>query len=344
MASVNAENPRFLSPGMQVKVKARVIGDTVNHNSRWVLTEQDEFLSEEGFPQSSELSNIPITIKNSNNSPLFNALKIPELWKISMGEGVKIGIIDNGVYHHDSLRGIVTQMNDHPEITPSNHGTTMSCIIGSFDEENGKIGVAPRVSNIYSYFIDVKEELCGINARQLLIALEEMDALGINIINMSFTCRQSNFRANKKEGRELQEKITALVKKNCLLVAACGNANLRTRDSFPASYENVISITGHDESGEILNEGSNFWVGTNIALPVSNYFSDFQLGNAQGTSSASAIFSGFLACIYHNTIGEKHEKIISAINKLESIQDSESVINVFKFNTDKFLHNLNLRL
>lgn len=339
--SVNAENPAFLSPGKTVNAKARVIGDTVNHNSRWILTEENEFLSEEGFVRSRELSDMPISIANTSNSPLFNALKIPELWKISMGEDVKIGIIDNGV-HIPSLGNIVKHMNDHPPLDAVGHGTTMACIIGSLDESNGKIGVAPKVSGIYSYFINIKENSCEINAKQLLSALDEMDREGIKIINMSFTCRTPTFMLTRKEGVELQQKIDLLSKKGCLLVAACGNDGLRLPKAFPASYRNVIAVTGHNISGSALNEDSSFWEGSSVALPVSSYFLGSRKENSQGTSGAAAIFSGILACTYHSLGADKYTTIISAINKCAPISDELLQFRIPKFNTDNFLHNLNL--
>jgi hypothetical protein len=340
--SVNAENPAFLSPGKTVNVKARVIGDTVNHNSRWIVTEENQFLSEEGFVKSRELAGIPISVANTSNSPLFNTLKLPELWKVSMGENVKVGIIDTGVHNHSSLRNIVKQMNEHPTLDPANHGTTMACVIGSLDETNGKIGVAPKVSNIYSYFLDIKKECPKITAKDLIVALEEMKNNGVNIINMSFACSTPTFMLTQLDGKGLQRKINELVGNGCLLVAACGNESIRTRDVFPASYENVISVTGHNEGGDALNESSSFWPGASVALPVSKYFTDFQSRNSQGTSSASAILAGFLACIYHQVGSEKHRIIASALNSLKTVRGDDPIINISKFNPENFLHILNM--
>lgn len=339
--SVNAENPAFLNPGKTVNAKARVIGDTVNHNSRWILTEENEFLSEEGFVRSRELSDMPISVANTGNSPLFNALKIPELWKISMGEDVKIGIIDNGV-NIPSLGNIVKHMNDHPPLVAVGHGTTMACIIGSLDEANGKIGVAPKVSGIYSYFLNVQEGICKITANDLLVALDELNQKGVKVINMSFACSEPTFMPTQPDGKKLQQKINELVKNGCLLVASCGNERVRTRDVFPASYENVISVTGYSSSGNELNRQSNYWPGTNLALPVSNYYSDFQTKNSNGTSSASAILSGFLACVYNHIGSEKHKIIMSAISRLDGLTDKKLRINIPRLNTDSFLHNLNI--
>lgn len=342
--SVNAENPAFLSPGKTVNAKARVIGDTVNHNSRWILTEENEFLSEEGFVKSRELSNMPISVANTSKSPLFNALKIPELWKISMGEDVKVGVIDSGVHSHSSLRDLVKPMNTHPTMDASGHGTTMACIIGSLDDANGKIGVAPKISSIYSYFLNVGKGTCKATANDLLTALEAMNSKGVNIINMSFACSESTFMLTQPSGRKLQQRINELAESGSLLVAACGNNSVRSRDVFPASYENIFSVTGYNAAGDALNSESNYWPGTSVALPVSNYYSDFQADKSRGTSSGSAILAGFLACVYHYLGNDKHNTVATALGKLKGITDRKSIPSISKFDTNSFLHNLNLTL
>ncbi len=338
--SVNAPNPSFLVPGDKIFVKSKVIGDRINGNPAWIMTDANEFISIEGFEALEEIKSIPFFSHVENAPKLFNALDISELWNISMGEGINIGIIDNGVASHPSLKSKVIELNGTIIEDLAGHGTTMACIIGALDEANGKIGVSPMIQNIFSYRLNVDELQPGV----LMAALDKMLEAKVNVLNLSFSCNTFTFFKPRPDAVKLQEKINELVNSGCIIVAATGNDHQRNQDFYPAKYDNVISVAGIDNEGN-LDMNSNLWNGVSISISSDHYYNDDQFKNSNGTSGATAIISGCLSCVYNSLkTHDKTKAISSLLSKLPpaAIQFDGKQISIPTFNIKKFIQLLKL--
>ena len=332
--SVNAPNPRFLSPGDSISIKSRSIGDVINGNNIWVLSDSNEFLSEEGFFITEEIKSIPFFAHLQNIPELFKTLDINQIWGFSKGEKINIGIIDSGVANHPSLKGKVKELNGSVSEDFDGHGTTMACIISALDETKSKIGISPLVENIFSYKIDVVK----VQPKDLVIALDKLLKEKAHILNLSFSCNESSFFKPNKDAIELQNKINELVNNGCIIVCATGNNNKRNQDFYPAKYDNVISVAGFDTQDN-LDVNSNLWSGISISMSTNHYFNDTQFKNSNGTSSATAIISGCIACVYHSLKGINKTKALNDIfSKLKLIKtEFGPEIFVPKFSTKDFL-------
>ncbi|HPH37522.1 MAG TPA: S8/S53 family peptidase [Sediminibacterium sp.] len=335
--SVNSTNPSYLQKGEKITLKRKAWGDAVNNNNIWILSGENQFYSSEGFEITDEFKSLPI------RPPLFDFLRISDLWQISKGEGINIGVIDDGVLNHRALNNKVVQLNNHSGTNINNHGTTMACIISAFDESSGKVGIAPMVNKIFSYQINIDKKSCNIEAHDLLNALNAMETAGVEIINMSFTCDRASFFPTNSSGRLIQKKIDALSQKGVLLICATGNNRRHIDpkpDRFPAGYANVFSITGYNFSGRIDFE-SNCWAGVTIAALKEYYFDDDQFENSNGTSGAAAIMTGFIACVYKNLFFPKTQNLRNIFSQMPVVTDPfGSFFPVPKFETIKFINQI----
>ncbi len=345
--SVNAPNPKYLNIGDNIEIAGRVLGDPINGNHKWILSKTNEYYTEEAFHMPGEIKAIPFFEHLTNTPQLFKDLQISKLWEnTSMGEKIKIGIIDNGVAQHTSIKAKVRELNPTTSFPAdqTNHGTTMACIIGSLDETIGKIGVSPLVENIFSYTINID----NVEPPDLINALDLMLKAKVNILNMSFCTNKGVFFPPRNGAVEIQDKINELANKGCIIVSASGNNHLRNQDFYPAKYENIISVAGYDLK-ENLDFDSNLWNGITICTPsVQHYFSDMHFAHSNGTSSATAIMTACLACVYNKINSDNKTQIIKKIfASFPPIRLSpvfESDISIPKFDTNLFLKSLNTSL
>jgi subtilisin family serine protease len=324
-------------PGEKVTVKRKAWGDPVNNNNIWILSDESDFYSSEGFEITNEFKSLQI------RPPLFDSLKISELWKESKGEGVNIGVIDNGVFNHPALNNKVVQLNSHIGSDINNHATTMACIIGASDEKSGKIGVAPMVNKIFSYQINIDDNNCNIEASELFKALDNMDKASVQIINMSFTCDRKSFFPTTESGKLVQDKINSLFQKQVILVCATGNNSKHDSpkaNRFPAGYENVTSVTGFNFSGSI-DSLSNCWNGVTISTLQEHYFEDNQFEKSNGTSGATAIIAGCLACVYNKLPSSKNQTLKAILSQMSLEKDPFGPFSVPKFDVEKFINFIN---
>lgn len=343
--SINAPNPRYLLAGEKVKVKSRVLGDSVNSNSDWILSEEDEYFSVEGFHPTDDVLSVPYYSHLIDSGMLFKKLKIDKLWDFckSKGEKVNIGIIDSGVSNHPSLGGKVVEFNKKIDQCKDwdSHGTNMACIIAGLDESSLTIGISPMVEKIYSYQIKIDDKRCSIASDELLFALNQMDEANVHVLNMSFTCQNASFSPKNLSGKQVQDKINYLANKGCILVCSTGNKTGRKPIVYPASYDNVISVTGYNELGDSLNINSSYWNGVSVSMPVGHYLNRNHFTKSNGTSAGAAILSGIFACSYYMIMPPKISVLLQAFKNLPSLSDHMRQIVVPKFDTNIYVQQLN---
>lgn len=220
---------------------------------------------------------------------IFKEFHLGALWQLPMQEGLKVGIIDTGVLPHSAIKQHITNLNPEVEIPATeipNHGTTMACIIAGNDPENGIIGIAPGIEEIYSYTLPGKDAMPSM----FLDALSKMEAKGVQLFNISYSQSNEVFGS----AQELIALISQLNEKGCVLVCATGNHYNQFPLFYPAAYPNVISVAG-------LNPGltpdikSDFWKGVTVCMSSGHYFKKENFNKSFGTSSATALITGCIA-------------------------------------------------
>jgi subtilisin family serine protease len=218
-------------------------------------------------------------------------------WPETMGEGIKVGIIDTGIdLNHDDLKGRIKSyrnfIDSEKDVTDLNgHGTHVAGIIAAERNGFGVVGVAPE-SELY---IAKAFDKNGVSTEDSVVhALEWMLANEVNVINMSY----SSNKTDKRE-KEILDKCT---EKNIILCAAAGNKGGKGNEdtiSYPAKYENVVAVTAVDYKGDIT-DFSSVGEAAQVAAAGKNILSTYKNNSyavLSGTSMATPLVTGAVALL-----------------------------------------------
>lgn len=217
-------------------------------------------------------------------------------WHESMGEGIKIGIIDSGVdLHHPDLVGRVKKCinftsPDRDDVTDENgHGTHVAGIMAANKNGSGIVGVAPQAS-LYMAKAFGKNGMASDEA--VAQSLNWLILNKVNIINMSFSSNNVPLYHNE---------IKKAYNKGIIVVCAAGNnGNVRNRQlGFPARYPETISVASVDMNGKVSTFSSKN-VNADIAAAGFEILSCYPGGRYakfSGTSMAAPIISGAAAIL-----------------------------------------------
>lgn len=220
-------------------------------------------------------------------------LNIPELHQMTMGEGIKIGIVDSGKSEHfETINNTVAAKNFTNSVSATDknsHSTFISGIIAAEKNNDGIIGIAPKSKLYFAKAIDdggTGDPANIVNAIRWLIE-QQVDIINISA-GMFF------------DFKPLHEAVKEAYAKNIILIAACGNSGNRYFDvAFPARYPEVIGVAAYDKNRQIAAFSSR---GANVvcALPGVDMYStylDNQFCKNSGTSFSSPVLAGICALI-----------------------------------------------
>ncbi|TLQ43360.1 S8 family serine peptidase [Streptomyces marianii] len=234
----------------------------------------------------------------------LDAMKADELWKVSTGKGITVGVLDTGVDSTVSeLHGVkvLPGRNFYGEgpgrvdnKDTDRHGTNMAITIAGNGANGGIKGLAPNVT-ILPVKTGSAVDVGGATAATegIRYAVDN----GARIINMSF----GGYRQEDAEIARWQEAVDYALKKGALLFAASGNDGLDT-DSYPASAPGVVAVGALDSKGKVT-KFSNYGDYVALAAPgddmpgrcssdKNTYCETF------GTSQATAVASASAALIW----------------------------------------------
>lgn len=234
-----------------------------------------------------------------SNQWYLDAIGANVLWNSSLPESsssetIAIAIIDTGIdFHHPDLKGIVASGKDFTGTgaTASDdhgHGTHVAGITSAL--ANNQIGIAGIASGCDLIPIKVVDS-DGVGYYSDLIAgiRYAVDA-GANIANISL--------GGNVYSRSLDEAVSYAMENGMLIVAAAGN-NSSSCLSYPAAYDDVISVAALDP-GFSLAGFSNYGDGLDICAPGVSIFSTLpngRYGYMSGTSMAAPQVTGALAML-----------------------------------------------
>ncbi|MEQ4717374.1 S8 family serine peptidase [Nonomuraea sp. B19D2] len=237
------------------------------------------------------------------------AMRLPEAWRSSKGEGAVVAVLDTGVNCcHPDLRGAVVQ---GPDLTGAAkglwgwHGTAMASLIagrGHGDErKGGVIGVAPaaRVLSIRVTLengdpLRVQQRSGGHDAlaRGIRYAVDH----GADVISMSLGGGSGAWEGSASE----EEAVKYAIDKGAVLVASSGNdGESANRKNFPAAYPGVIAVGAVDRSLDVTRF-SNRQDYLSVVAPGTEIVTadgDDSYVMSDGTSSAAAMVAGIAALI-----------------------------------------------
>jgi hypothetical protein len=243
----------------------------------------------------------------------------PNLVRPSGGRGVRVGVLDSGVYPHlDLVRRLVKCMDLTPsDILPPcadsmNHGTIVASVIAADGGADGRgmFGMAPE-AEIYSYRVcDPDKECWGAYlAAGIYAAIDD----SMNIINLSLV--------GPGHDKVVEDAIQAAVAHNILVVCAAGNSPPYSYIGYPAVYPEVLSVGGIAENREPwpysapgINDGDYLREPREIdvAAPGAAVLGAMKTGCwvlASGTSVASPLVAGLAAKLWNGSAATTRTRI-----------------------------------
>jgi type VII secretion-associated serine protease mycosin len=188
------------------------------------------------------------------------AINVPAAWRVTMGRGVTVGVLDTGVdTQAPDLRGSVITGPDYtrganpPGYRPPHwHGTFIASLIAGHGSgpglASGIIGVAPA-ARILSVRVILDDNEPGFPIYNANAHYEDAIASGIRyavrhgvaVINMSL--------GSASAARQVRQAVGYAISRDVVVVASAGNDGGgpgRSQFSYPASFTGVISVGAVD--------------------------------------------------------------------------------------------------
>ena len=167
--------------------------------------------------------------------------EIQKYWKYSMGQDVKIAVIDTGcdLTHDDLKRNLIDGYNfieeGQPPMDRNCHGTHVAGTIAASDNNLGMVGVAPKskIMPIKALGDDGSGSLKAVCKAIIWAADNDAD-----IITMSLGSPMNSIHLDKA--------VNYAASKGSVMFCAAGNSGPATDIMFPAKYRSTISIAAID--------------------------------------------------------------------------------------------------
>lgn len=163
---------------------------------------------------------------------------IPQLWKLSRGEGVNVAIIDSGIAEtHGDLAGALKLARDFTNSPIGyydrvGHGTHLAGIVAARDNDWGVVGIAPSCQLLAAKVVDDNGEA---DPTAVIDAIDWATGNGANVISLSFG------RAEPDE--DVHNAILRSIAAGCVVVCAAGNTGpFFNSVLYPAAYPEVICV------------------------------------------------------------------------------------------------------
>ena len=161
-------------------------------------------------------------------------MNVPEIWKDSRGEGIKVAILDSGVPEHVDLAPVGGKSFIDGYYTDANgHSTHCGGIVAALcDNGMGVCGIAPAVDDWYGAVLDgngsgsIDSVVAGIRWA--------VDEVGADIISMSLGI------AIPFPIRQLEDACNYAVEHGVAVIAAAGNEAGKVGQ--PGMYDSVITV------------------------------------------------------------------------------------------------------
>ena len=221
-------------------------------------------------------------------------LRLPDVWRRTQGQGVRIAVLDTGVdSDHPDLAGAIEQVRDFTAegIEDLNgHGTHCAGIIGARKNDIGFIGVAPSSSLLIG---KVLRNSGGGTLESVANGVQWAVDERVDIISMSLGAADGSHR--------LFEVIHTALAKGAVVICAAGNSGALFTNSvgYPGRYGSVITVAAHDQHGQpsgFSSRGSEI----DFMAPGHDIWSTYRQGGyakLSGTSMAAPFVAGLAALV-----------------------------------------------
>lgn len=223
----------------------------------------------------------------------LQAMGVPDIWKETQGEGVKVAVLDTGVAtKHPDLQSAIIKTKDFTGegVEDGNgHGTHCSGIVLGRQNNDGVVGVAPKAE------LMIGKVLSNAGSGRISWIVEGMEwalAEGADIISMSLGSRMPS--------AELEQAVKKVINNHCILICAAGNDG-QGNDTigYPGHYEGVITV-GSIKRGNKRSDFSSTGPSIGIMAPGEGILSCYppdKFARLSGTSMATPFIAGVAALI-----------------------------------------------
>ena len=181
----------------------------------------------------------------------LDQMRVRDAWSLSPGGSNVVAVLDTGVqFNHPDLAGRLLTgydfVNDDSDASDDNgHGTWVSGIIAA--NPNDGYGVAGISWNDYILPVKIMNGEGTGSTADLLTAIKWSADQGADVINMSV--------GGFPWSQMMQDAVNYAWNRGAVLVGAAGN-NRREENFYPASFDNVISVTATQVQDEFSNWSS----------------------------------------------------------------------------------------
>lgn len=234
------------------------------------------------------------------------AQRLPEAWKRTKGEGVKVAVLDTGLdrQHAETgdLAGAVEAAEDFTNSRQGwhdgradGHGTHVAGIIGARENNRGVIGFAPQCRLLVGKCM-VRSSGEG---QWIADALDWAAQQGAHVISLSLGSPDQDFG--------IAAALERAVISGAIVCAAAGNDGLPNAVNFPARWKqphgrpnlDCLAVAAIGEDGKLAAYSSR-GPEVDLAAPGSNVTSTFLNGGyatLSGTSMATPAVAGMIALL-----------------------------------------------
>lgn len=223
----------------------------------------------------------------------LQAMGIPDIWKESQGDGVKVAVLDTGVAtQHPDLKDAIIKTKDFTGegVEDGNgHGTHCSGIVLGRHNQAGIVGVAPKAE------LMIGKVLSNSGSGRIDWIVKGMEwalAEGADIISMSLGARTPH--------SALEEAVKKVIANNCILIVAAGNdGEGEDTIGYPGHYPDVITV-GSIKRGNKRSQFSSTGPSISIMAPGEQILSAYppdKFARLSGTSMATPFIAGVAALI-----------------------------------------------
>ncbi len=260
------------------------------------------------------------------------------------GQGVKIGVADGGFINVDVMP-VFKNLNientkdfverDTTVYHSSTHGSKVLSLIAS-NVPNFFVGTAPEADFTCMKTEDTRGEY-RLEECNLIAALEYADSLGVSIVNTSlgyssgFTEKNMNYVYEQLDGRTAisSQAVTAAFEKGMIMVTSAGNEGNSPWKyvGVPADSPQSFAIGAVDLNGDLgsfssVGPTADGRIKPDVVAPGASILvpdvSSFKIGFGSGTSYASPIIAGAVACLWQAFPTKTNKEILEAIRRSAS--------------------------